>query len=291
MSAKIAGKIGISSLFVYVISRSLTHIALIVLGFFWLIPSVGLFVTSWRSRDVIAASGWWTSLFRWRFTINNYIEVLTSRGFINNFINSFIITIPSTIIPITIAAFAAYGFACLKFKGRNILFLTVIALMVLPLQTTWVPVLKMYKLFKLTGSFIGIWAAHSAYGLPFAIFLLRNFFVTLPKELFDSARIDGCSDLAIFMRIVLPLTGPAIASLGIFQFVWVWNDLMNSLIFLQDPRKYPLTVAIQSMLGQYGSEWHLLAAGAFVIMSMPLIVFFALQRYFVRGITAGAVKG
>jgi alpha-glucoside transport system permease protein len=143
----------------------------------------------------------------------------------------------------------------------------------------------------LTGSYLGIWLAHTAYGLPFAIFLLFNFFIELPKELFDSARIDGCSDFGIFRYIVVPLSVPAIASLSIFQFVWVWNDLMNALIFLQDLTKYPLTVAIQSLLGQYGSEWHLLAAGAFITMSMPLVVFFALQRYFVRGITAGAIKG
>ena len=179
----------------------------------------------------------------------------------------------------------------LKFRGRDALFLAVIALLVVPLQTTWVPVLQMYNVLNLTGTYTGIWLAHTAYGLPFAIFLLRNFFAGLPEELIDSAMIDGASDLGIFFRIVVPLSVPAIASLAIFQFTWVWNDLMNALIFLQDPAKYPLTRSIQNLLGQYGSEWHLLAAGAFVTMSMPLLVFFSLQRYFVRGITAGAVKG
>jgi alpha-glucoside transport system permease protein len=149
----------------------------------------------------------------------------------------------------------------------------------------------MQRSLHLTGSWLSIWLAHTAYGLPFAIFLLRNFFAELPRELFEAAKIDGHSDLGIFTGIVLPLSVPALASLGIFQFVWVWNDLMNALILLQDQKKFPLTVAIQSLLGHYGSEWNLLAAGAFVSMSIPLLVFFLLQRYFVRGITAGAVKG
>ena len=275
----------------FLLGRPFLHFCLFVFGVVWFVPSLGLFTTSLRSRDAIAASGWWTAFFQWKFTLANYVEVLTSRGFFKNFLNSVIITIPSTLIPLLVAAFAAYAFACIPFKGRKPIFLTVIALMVLPLQTTWVPVLKMYNSFKLTGSYLGIWLAHTAYGLPFAVFLLFNFFTELPKELFNSARIDGCSDFGIFRYIVVPLSVPAIASLGIFQFVWVWNDLMNALIFLQDPTKYPLTVAIQSLLGQYGSEWHLLAAGAFITMSMPLVVFFVLQRYFVRGITAGAIKG
>ena len=272
-------------------NRGLLHIVLVGIGLLWLVPTVGLFVTSWRSRADIAASGWWSALFQFRYTVENYSEVLEARNFAGSFINSFIISIPSTVLPILIGALAAYAFAWLKFRGRDALFLIVIALLVVPLQTTWVPVLQMFNLFNLTGTFQGIWLAHTAYGLPFAIFLLRNFFVGLPEELFDSAKIDGASDLGIFFRIVVPLSVPAIASLAIFQFTWVWNDLMNALIFLQDPAKYPLTRSIQNLLGQYGSEWHLLAAGAFVTMSVPLVVFFGLQRYFVRGITAGAVKG
>ncbi len=272
-------------------NRGLLHIVLVGIGLIWLVPTVGLFVTSWRTRADIAASGWWSALFQFRYTVENYSEVLEARNFAGSFINSFIISIPSTVLPILIGALAAYAFSWLKFRGRDALFLIVIALLVVPLQTTWVPVLQMFNLFNLTGTFQGIWLAHTAYGLPFAIFLLRNFFVGLPEELFDSAKIDGASDLGIFFRIVVPLSVPAIASLAIFQFTWVWNDLMNALIFLQDPAKYPLTRSIQNLLGQYGSEWHLLAAGSFVTMSIPLVVFFALQRYFVRGITAGAVKG
>lgn len=286
----------LSARLIQMTGRGVTHIILVILGLVWLVPSLGLFITSWRSRADIAASGWWTALLEWRYTTGNYVEVLSSRdlpppGFADNFINSFIITIPSTILPILIAAWAAYAFAWMKFRGRDTLYLLVVALLVVPLQTTWVPVLRIFNLFGLTGSFVGIWLAHTAYGTPFAIFLLRNFFAELPKELLESAKVDGCSHLGIFFRIVVPLSVPAIASLAIFQFVWVWNDLMNALIYLQDPAKYPLTVGIQNLLGQYGSEWDLLAAGAFITMSVPLLVFFTLQRYFVQGITAGAVKG
>jgi alpha-glucoside transport system permease protein len=163
--------------------------------------------------------------------------------------------------------------------------------LVVPLQVTWVPVLQIFQRLGFTQNFTGVWLAHTAYGLPFAIFLLRNFFADLPRDLFESARIDGASELRVFFRIVLPLSVPALASLAIFQFVWVWNDLMTALIYIQDVQKLPLTVGIRNLLGQYGNEWHLLAAGAFISMSMPLLVFFSLQRYFVRGLTAGAVKG
>ena len=291
MREQTGGSLSLGARVLQMTNRGFLHAVLVGLGLLWLMPTLGLFVTSWRSRPDIAASGWWTALFEFRYTVGNYAEVLTSRGFGDSFINSFIISIPSTLLPITIGAFAAYALAWMRFPGRNMLYLGVIALLVVPLQMTWVPVLQMFNVFNLTGTFTGIWMAHTAYGLPFAIFLLYNFFIDLPRELFESAKIDGASDLGVFLRIVVPLSVPVIASLAIFQFTWVWNDLMNSLIYLQDPAKYPLTVAIQRLLGQYGSEWHLLSAGAFVSMMMPLIVFFALQRYFVRGITAGAVKG
>lgn len=291
MREQTGNSLGFGARLLQMTNRGFLHAALVVLGLLWLMPTLGLFVTSWRSRPDIAASGWWTALFEFRYTVGNYAEVLTSRGFGDSFINSFIISIPATVLPIMVGAFAAYALAWMRFPGRNLLYLGVIALLVVPLQMTWVPVLQMFNVFNLTGTFAGIWMAHTAYGLPFAIFLMYNFFIDLPRELFESARIDGASDLGVFFRIVLPLSVPVIASLAIFQFTWVWNDLMNSLIYLQDPAKYPLTVAIQRLLGQYGSEWHLLSAGAFVSMMMPLLVFFALQRYFVRGITAGAVKG
>ncbi len=229
-------------------------------------------------------------------TLENYVEVFTREqlsepGFVNFFKNSFIITIPSTLLPIAMASLAAYAFAWLNLPFRNVFYLMSIALLIVPLQTTWIPVLRMLNTFGLIGTWPGIWIAHSAYGTPFAIFLLYNFFRDLPGELFEAARVDGASEFGMFFRIVVPLSLPAIASLGIFQFVWVWNDLMNALIFLVDQQKFPLTVGIRQLVGQYANEWDILASGAFITMIVPLIVFFSLQRYFVRGVTAGAVKG
>jgi len=228
--------------------------------------------------------------------VDNYAEVLRNNelvppGIAQNFVNTFIIAIPSTLLPIFLAALAAYAFAWMRFPFRNALYLMIIALLIIPLQTTWVPVLRIYKIFGLAGTWPGIWLAHTAYGTSFAIFLLYNFFADLPGEIFDSARVDGASELAIFFRIVLPLSVPALASLAIFQFVWVWNDLLNALIYLQDTKMFPLSAALRQLLDDYGSQWHLLAAGAFITMAMPLIIFFSLQRYFVRGVTAGSVKG
>jgi len=273
------------------VGRVVRAVLIAVIALAWLVPSVGLLVTSFRPQSDIASSGWWRVVAEPRFTDENYARVLTAQHFFNNFINSFIITIPATILPIIIAALAAFSFAWMSFRGRNLIFLIIVALLVLPLQETWIPVLRMQSALKLTGSYLAIWLAHTAYGLPFAIFLLRNFFSELPKELFEAAHMDGYSDLGVFWKIVLPLSVPALASLGIFQFVWVWNDLMNALVLLQDLHKFPLTVAIQNLLGSYGSEWNLLASGAFISMSIPLLVFFLLQRYFVQGLTAGAVKG
>lgn len=278
------------------ITKSPIHVVLTLVSLVWLIPSLGLFITSLRTRAASSQSGWWTAITEGGWTVENYDMVLNAPnlpppGFSSNFVNTFIITIPSTILPIAIAAIAAYAFTWMKFKGRDWIFLGVVAMLIIPLQVTWIPVLRIFNTLNLTGSFTGVILAHTAYGLPFAIFLLRNFFGDLPKDLFESARIDGASETRVFFRIALPLSVPALASLAIFQFVWVWNDLMNSLIFLQDASKYPLTVGIRNLLGQYGNEWHLLASGAFISMSVPLIVFFALQRYFVRGLTAGAVKG
>ena len=278
-----------------VVTRGGVRVVLVVVALLWLMPSLGLLVTSFRSRAASSQHGWW-ELWEGGFTLDNYDQVLNSSGlpppgFANNFVNTVIISVPATILPIAVAALTAYAFAWLDFRCRDWLFLGVVALLVVPLQVTWVPVLKIFNSLNLTGSFTGIWLAHTAYGLPFAIFLLRNFMADIPRDLIDSARVDGASDLRIFTKLILPLSMPAIAALGIFQFVWVWNDLMNSIVFLQSPEKFPLTVGIRNLLGQYGNEFNLLAAGAFVSMVVPLIVFFTLQRFFVRGITAGAVKG
>jgi alpha-glucoside transport system permease protein len=275
----------------FTLGHALRTLLVVLLALAWLMPTVGLLVTSLRPQADIAASGWWRIVTEPRFTLENYRVVLTARHFFTNFVNSFIITLPATVLPILIGAFAAFGFSWMRFKGRNLVFLIIVALLVLPLQATWVPVLRMQSRLGLTGKYWAIWLAHTAYGLPFAIFLLRNFFAELPRELFEAARMDGYADFGVFRSIVLPLSVPALASLGIFQFVWVWNDLMNALVLLQDQHKFPLTVAIQGLLGSYGSEWNLLASGAFISMSVPLLVFFLLQRYFVQGITAGAVKG
>lgn len=271
-------------------TRWIIHVVLFFLATVWLLPSVGLFITSLRPREAISSSGWWTAFSPARFTFENYELVLNAQGMGDSFINSFKITLPGTFLPIFIASIAAYALAWMEFKGRNILLMIVLALLVIPIQTTLVPVLQLFNQFGLTGTYAGIWIAHTAYGLPFAIYLLRNFFASLPRELRESAKIDGANELTIFFRIVIPLSVPALASLSIFQFMWVWNDLLIALIFMSDPINQPVTVRIQAMLGTYATEWHLMSAAAFISMSVPLIVFFALQRYFVTGLTAGSVK-
>ena len=245
--------------------------------------------------DFIGALVSEASLLNPILTVDNYRGVLERPdlpppGFADNLRNSLIVTIPSTIFPILLASLAAYAFAWMEFPLRDYIYLVVIGLLVIPLQTTWVPVLKFLNMIGINGQFAGIWLTHTSYGLPFSIFLLYSFFRDLPREVFEAARIDGANEGFVFFRIVIPLSMPAIASLAIFQFVWVWNDLMNALIFL-DRDKAPLTIGIRNLLGQYGNEWHLLAAGAFVSMIIPLLVFLAFQQYFVRGLTAGAVKG
>jgi alpha-glucoside transport system permease protein len=271
-------------------TKWLTHVVLLILAIIWLTPSVGLLVTSFRPRDAISSSGWWTAFSPARFTFENYEQVLTAQGMDKSFINSFIITIPGTILPVILGALAAYAFSWVRFRGRDAIFLVIVALLVIPIQTTMVPVLQFFNRFGLTGSFIGIWLAHTAYGLPFSIYLLRNFFTSLPREIFESAKIDGAGEMVVFSRIVIPLSVPALASLAIFQFMWVWNDLLVALVFIGNPAMQPVTVRIQAMLGTYATEWHLMSAAAFISMAMPLLVFFALQRYFVTGLTAGAVK-
>jgi alpha-glucoside transport system permease protein len=290
------------------------HLALIFISVIWLVPSVGLLVTSLRARQDILTSGWWLAFVQGRFTLENYLHVLrpvsASDTIYLNFINSLIITIPSTILPVFIASMAAYAFAWLKFKWRDTIFLIIVALLIVPLQMTFVPVLQLYNdplgwlraLFgligiqldvpkiQLTSSFVGLWLAHTAYGLPFAIYLLRSFFVGLPRDLFEAAKIDGSSEFRIFTRIVLPLSVPSLAALTIFQFLWVWNDLLVALIYAQSPKLQPLTVGLNNMLTTYGPEWDIMSAGAFVTMAVPLIVFFSLQKYFVTGLLAGSVK-
>jgi alpha-glucoside transport system permease protein len=231
--------------------------------------------------------------------LNNYATVLgispdaTSQiQLLDALLNSLTVAIPATIIPILIAAFAAYGFAWIRFPGRGVMFIGVVALLVVPLQIALIPILKDYIVLDLNGTYLGIWLAHTGFGLPLATYLLYNYISTLPRDILESAFIDGASHFTIFTRLILPLSLPALASFAIFQFLWVWNDLLVALVFLGgDPRTEVLTQALLGMLGTFGSDWHLLTAGAFVSMILPLVVFFSLQRYFVRGLLAGSVKG
>jgi alpha-glucoside transport system permease protein len=272
------------------LNRTPIHIALAIIGLVWLAPTVGLLVTSFRPRSDIQATGWWETLSTLRFTAENYSAVLGANGMLQAFVNNLIISIPSTLLPLTIASMAAYAFSWVKFPFRDGLFLIVVALLMVPAQVAFIPVLNLFKPLGWTQGYIAIWLVHTAFALPFGIFLLRNFFITLPRDLIEAARIDGSSDIGIFRTIVVPLSVPAIAAYGIFQFLWVWNDLLMALVFVQKNTNYPMTLAIQSLLSQYGTEWHLLAAGAFLLMVVPLLVFFSLQRYFVQGLLAGSVK-
>jgi alpha-glucoside transport system permease protein len=275
------------------LSRIPLHAAIIGVCLLWLIPTIGLFVSSFRPAQLIATTGWWKALAPpWQFTLENYRQVLLTQGLAMSFRNSIIIAVPATMLTMLIAALAAYAFAWIDFPGRDWLFLIVVALIVVPIQLTLIPVLKMYAALGITGTFPAIWLAHIAYGLPFAVFLLRNFFVALPKDLLESAQLEGAGHFKVFWRIVLPLSVPALAALGIFQFLWTWNDLLVALVYLGgDPGVAPMTVTISSLVSSFGSQWELLTSAAFISMIVPLIVFFALQRYFVQGLLAGAVKG
>ncbi len=275
-----------------ILSRWPLHVILIVTALLWMTPSIGLLISSFRPATDIASSGWWTAFQTpFEFTLDNYSDVLSQNRMGQSFLNSLIITIPGTVVPIMVAAFAAYAFAWMRFPGRNALFIFVVALLVVPVQMTLIPVLRLLTDLNMAGTFPAIWLAHTGYGLPFAIFLLRNFFGALPKELVESARLDGASNMRIFFRLVLPLSVPAIASLAIFQFLWVWNDLLVAMIYLQNPELAPMTLTINNLVSSFGTEWQLLTAAAFISMALPLVVFFALQRYFVEGILAGSVKG
>lgn len=262
----------------------------------WTVPTAGIFISSFREENAIKQSGWWTVFahpFEFsQWTLENYSEVLTSSGMLDAFLNSLLVTIPATVIPITIAAFAAYAFAWMKFPGRSLLFAIVIGLLVVPLQMTLVPLLRLYGDVGLTGTFLGVWLAHTGFGLPLAIYLLYSYMATLPKDIFESAAIDGASHFTTFTRLVLPLSFPALAAFAIFQFLWVWNDLLVALVFLGTGSETAvLTAQLNELVGSRGQDWHLLTAGAFVSMVVPLIVFLSLQRFFVRGLLAGSVKG
>ena len=264
----------------------------VVIAVLWTIPTLGLLITSFRPKADIRRTGWWTIWQDPSFTLENYHDVLfgSSTQLSTYFRNSLVITLPAVVIPISLALLAAYAFAWIDFKGKHILFVAVFALQVVPIQVTMIPLLTAYNRAGVSGSFWVIWLSHSIFALPLAIYLLHNFMKQIPRELVEAARVDGAGHVKIFFKVLLPLLTPAIASFAIFQFLWVWNDLLVALVF-GSPDTFPLTVRVAELSGTRGSQWQLLSAGAFVAMVVPLIVFLALQRYFVRGLLAGSVKG
>ncbi len=269
----------------------------VVIAIIWTVPTLGLLVTSFRPELDIRQSGWWTvfgSAFAGEgvFSLRNYEAALFdgSTNLAVFFVNSFVVTLPAVFIPITLALLAAYGFAWVDFKGADFLFIAVFALQIVPIQITLVPLLSAYVDLGINGSFWTIWLSHSIFALPLAIFLLHNFMKEIPRSLVEAARIDGAGHVQVFFRVMLPLITPALAAFAIFQFLWVWNDLLVALV-MGDLNTFPLTVRVAELAGSRGGDWHLLSAGAFISMIVPLIVFLSLQRYFVRGLLAGSVKG
>ena len=274
-----------------------TTLVLLLLVAIWSTPTVGLLITSLRSKDSASESGWWTAIadpLNTAWTLEPYMNAIEG-GMLDALLNTLIVTIPATVLPLIIAANAAYAFTFIQFKGREIYFASLVALMVLPLQSALFPVLKGFVWFKQTtgieliGNFPAAWIVHSAFALPLAIYILRNYMLTIPPSLLEAARVDGASYYQIFWKLVLPMSIPAIASFAIFQFLWVWNDYLIAFIFVGE-QKPVMTWQLLRLLGQYGGGWQDVAAGSFLSLIVPLIVFFGLQRYFVRGLTAGAVK-
>ncbi|MET0736365.1 MAG: carbohydrate ABC transporter permease [Microbacterium sp.] len=279
-------------------------LAALIIAVFWTIPTFGLLISSFRPRELIQTTGWWTIFQNWGWTLDNYATALQAGNsqltMAQAFVNSFAITIPATIIPISIALLAAYAFAWMDFRGKNALFILVFALQILPIQLALIPLLQLFSQGTIFGvpvvqafggaGYSQVWIAHTIFALPLAIFLLHNFVSEIPHEVIEAARVDGAGHGQIFFRIILPLTMPAIASVAIFQFLWVWNDLLVSLIFA-DGNVAPITKLLAEMTGNRGQDWYLLTAGAFIALLVPLIVFLSLQRFFVRGLLAGSTKG
>ena len=273
-------------------------IILVILSALWLLPTVGLFISSLRAKGEAQTSGWWDVFlnpFSQDWDLSSYTTVLTENRLATSFISSLAVTIPATILPLLFAAYAAFGFTFLSFRGREFFFSVIIGLLVVPIQGALVPVLKMFISFtdktgiEISGQYAAAWFVHSAFAMPLAIYIMRNYMMTIPNTLIEAARMDGASNFTIFWRLVLPISVPALASFAIFQFLWVWNDYLIAFVFVGNERPV-LTYTLLAMLGQYGEGWQAVAAGSFISLSVPLLVFFTLQRYFIRGLTAGAVK-
>jgi alpha-glucoside transport system permease protein len=272
------------------LGNGLVQAVLLVVALIWITPLAGLFLSSMRSEQDNAAEGWWTALTDpGQLSLDNYTALFQDSGITQAFWNTVLISVPTTALVVGIAALAGYAFAWLEFPGRNAIFLVVVGLLVVPVQIGLLPVAKLFGAVGLFGTIPGVILFHVAYGLPFAIFLLRNYFAEIPREMLEAARMDGGGEWRIFSRLILPLGRPALASLAIFQFLWVWNDMLVALLFA-DSESQPLTVALQSEMRQFGSNIGVLAPGAFLSLVVPLIVFFAFQRHFVQGVMAGSVK-
>jgi alpha-glucoside transport system permease protein len=279
-------------------SSKTSFLILTVLAILWLMPTIGLLITSVRERTEAQRTGWWDVILNplsQRWELGSYASVLSESDLGRSFISSLAVTVPATILPLLFAAYAAFGFTFLTFRGREFYFAMIIGLLVVPIQGALVPVLKMFLSFteatgiEISGQYAAAWFVHSAFAMPLAIYILRNYMMTIPHTLIEAARVDGASNFTIFWRLVLPISVPALASFAIFQFLWVWNDYLIAFVFVGSERPV-LTYTLLSLLGTYGEGWQQVAAGSFISLSIPLLVFFTLQRYFVRGLTAGAVK-
>lgn len=276
----------------YRLQRLPLHVVIIVFCAFWVLPTVGMVINSFRSLPDMQNAGWWTTLFPPHgFTLASYQQVLNLEGVQPSIVTSILITVPAAVIQLTVATMGAYAFAWMNFPGKNIYFIVIVGLMVVPIQMALVPLLGLFKLVHLSGTIVSVWLAHTGFGLPFEVFLLRNYLGGLPREIFESAEVDGAGHAVRFLRIAVPMTLPAIASLTIFVVLGVWNDLLVGLTFLGTSTYRPFTVVIAQLTTSFGGGWQFLTAAAVLQMALPLAVFIFLQRYFVRGVTAGSVKG
>lgn len=286
----VTGRASLGSRLAQGASGGLMRVFLIVVGLFWLVPTIGLLLSSLRTPKDMNESGWWTVFTEpARLTFESYDKLLGNGDITDSLLNTVLITVPATVLVVVIGSLAGYAFAWMEFPGRDWWFLGVVGLLVVPVQVALIPIAELFGGIGLFGSMLGVILFHVGFGLPFAVFLLRNFFAEIPRELLEAARLDGAGELRLFARVVMPLGGPAIASLGIFQFLWVWNDMLVALVFT-DSGSQPITVALQTQVRQFGNNIDVLAPGAFISMVIPLAVFFAFQRQFVSGVMAGAVK-